>query len=242
VFGTGCDGRIEVEGVGQVELAVDARRTGERDLLVVDVEAPAVCRGPALLLGLVGVEPGPGCGELGTRELRHQWSPVPGDHRPALGAVDVRRVVDGIRWMQVGPLRGGPQDRRLVPVVRASPQPHRPAPHYRDHMDCDDYQRAALRTARDRDAPDEFLHLVLGLVGEAGEIAEKVKKLIRDHHSDLGQLDRDDMAAELGDVLWYAAVLASFLGLSLDDVARRNIDKLADRQRRAVLGGSGDNR
>jgi NTP pyrophosphatase (non-canonical NTP hydrolase) len=109
-------------------------------------------------------------------------------------------------------------------------------------MDCDDYQRAALRTARDRDAPDEFLHLVLGLVGEAGEIAEKVKKLIRDHHSDLGQLDRDDMAAELGDVLWYAAVLASFLGLSLDDVARRNIDKLADRQRRAVLGGSGDNR
>jgi len=109
-------------------------------------------------------------------------------------------------------------------------------------MECDEYQRAALRTARDRDAPDEFMHLVLGLVGEAGEIAEKVKKLVRDHNSDLTQLDRDDMAAELGDVLWYAAVLASFLGLSLDDVARRNIDKLADRQRRGLLGGSGDNR
>jgi NTP pyrophosphatase (non-canonical NTP hydrolase) len=109
-------------------------------------------------------------------------------------------------------------------------------------MDCDDYQRAALRTARDKDAPDEFMHLVLGLVGETGEIAEKVKKLVRDQHSDLDRLDRDDMAAELGDVLWYAAVLADFLGLSLGDIAQRNIAKLADRQRRAVLGGAGDNR
>jgi len=109
-------------------------------------------------------------------------------------------------------------------------------------MDCDDYQRAALRTARDKDAPDEFMHLVLGLVGETGEIAEKVKKLVRDQHGDLGRLDRDDMAAELGDVLWYAAVLADFLGLSLGDIAQRNIDKLADRQRRSVLGGAGDNR
>jgi NTP pyrophosphatase (non-canonical NTP hydrolase) len=113
---------------------------------------------------------------------------------------------------------------------------------YCDVVDCDDYQRAALRTARAKDAPDEFMHLVLGLVGEAGEIAEKVKKLVRDNNSDLAQLDRDDMAAELGDVLWYAAVLADFLGLSMNDVAQRNVDKLADRQRRAVLGGSGDNR
>lgn len=109
-------------------------------------------------------------------------------------------------------------------------------------MNVDDYQQAALRTARDKDAPDEFMHLVLGLVGEAGEIAEKVKKLVRDKNSDLAQLDRDDMAAELGDVLWYAAVLANFLDLSLDDVAQRNVDKLADRQRRGVLGGSGDKR
>jgi NTP pyrophosphatase (non-canonical NTP hydrolase) len=109
-------------------------------------------------------------------------------------------------------------------------------------MDCDDYQRAALRTARPTEAPDEFIHLVLGLVGEAGEIAEKVKKLIRDKNSDLAELDRDDIAAELGDVLWYSAVLANFLDFSLSDVAQRNLDKLADRQRRAVLGGSGDNR
>jgi NTP pyrophosphatase (non-canonical NTP hydrolase) len=109
-------------------------------------------------------------------------------------------------------------------------------------MECDEYQRAAMRTARDKDAPDEFMHLVLGLVGEAGEIAEKVKKLVRDKNSDLAQLDRDDMASELGDVLWYTAVLADFLGLSLDDVARRNVAKLADRQQRDVLSGSGDNR
>lgn len=86
------------------------------------------------------------------------------------------------------------------------------------------------------------MHLVLGLVGEAGEIAEKVKKLVRDKNSDLAQLDRDDMAAELGDVLWYTAVLADFLGLPMNVVAQRNVDKLADRQRRAVLGGSGDHR
>jgi len=109
-------------------------------------------------------------------------------------------------------------------------------------MDCDEYQRAAMRTARDKDAPDEFMHLVLGLVGEAGEIAEKVKKLVRDKGSDLAQLDRDDMAAELGDVLWYTAVLANFLDLSLSEVAQKNIDKLADRQRRSVLSGSGDKR
>ena len=109
-------------------------------------------------------------------------------------------------------------------------------------MECNDYQRAALRTARAKDAPHEFMHLVLGLVGEAGEIAEKVKKLVRDKNTDLAHLDRDDMAAELGDVLWYTAVLADFLDLSLDDIAQRNVDKLADRQRRAVLGGSGDDR
>lgn len=109
-------------------------------------------------------------------------------------------------------------------------------------MDCDEYQRAAMRTARDKHAPDEFMHLVLGLVGEAGEVAEKVKKLVRDKGSDLAQLDRDDMAAELGDVLWYTAVLANFLDLSLSEVTQKNIDKLADRQRRSVLGGSGDKR
>ncbi|PWJ25793.1 NTP pyrophosphatase (non-canonical NTP hydrolase) [Branchiibius hedensis] len=109
-------------------------------------------------------------------------------------------------------------------------------------MECNEYQRAALRTARDKDAPDEFIHLVLGLVGEAGEIAEKVKKLIRDEGADPARLDRDDITAELGDVLWYTAVLANFFDISLAEVAQRNVEKLADRQRRNVIGGSGDRR
>lgn len=109
-------------------------------------------------------------------------------------------------------------------------------------MTFDEYQQKALATARSKDAKDEFVHLVLGLVGEAGEIAEKVKKLVRDHDTDLAQLDRDDMKKELGDVLWYAAVLAEYLDISFDDVASANIAKLADRQKRNVIGGSGDNR
>ncbi len=109
-------------------------------------------------------------------------------------------------------------------------------------MTFDDYQHKALKTARSKDAKDEFVHLVLGLVGESGEIAEKVKKLVRDHETDLSKLDVDDMKKELGDVLWYAAVLANYLDISFDDVAQANIDKLASRQRRGVLGGSGDNR
>ena len=109
-------------------------------------------------------------------------------------------------------------------------------------MRLSDYQARSRRTATYPDAGENIVYPTLGLAGEAGEVAEKVKKLVRDKNSDLAQLDRDDMAAELGDVLWYTAVLADFLDLSLDDVARRNVDKLADRQRRAVLGGSGDNR
>jgi NTP pyrophosphatase (non-canonical NTP hydrolase) len=109
-------------------------------------------------------------------------------------------------------------------------------------MDLDDYQRAALRTAAPRDKRNELLHLVLGLVGESGEIAEKFKKWIRDHDSEESRIDRGDIAKELGDVLWYVAVLADYLDLSLDDIATANLAKLASRQGRGVLGGSGDNR
>ena len=109
-------------------------------------------------------------------------------------------------------------------------------------MDLDEYQRGALRTAAPRDKRNELLHLVLGLVGESGEIAEKFKKWIRDAGSDESLIDRTDIARELGDVLWYLAVLADRLDLSLDDVAAANLAKLASRQRRGVLGGSGDDR
>ncbi len=109
-------------------------------------------------------------------------------------------------------------------------------------MDLDEYQRGELRTASPRDAKNELLHLVLGLVGESGEIAEKFKKWVRDLDSDESRIDRADIAKELGDVLWYAAVLADYLDLSLDDIAKANLAKLASRRDRGVLGGSGDNR
>ncbi|GAA3599515.1 nucleoside triphosphate pyrophosphohydrolase family protein [Kineosporia mesophila] len=109
-------------------------------------------------------------------------------------------------------------------------------------MDLDAYQRGALRTAASREKKNELLHLVLGLVGESGEIAEKFKKWVRDLDSDESRIDRDDLAKELGDVLWYVAVLADYLDLSLDDIAVGNLAKLADRQNRGVLGGAGDNR
>lgn len=103
------------------------------------------------------------------------------------------------------------------------------------------YQELALRTANE-DRPLEFYHRVLGLVGEAGEIAEKVKKLIRDKDGKPSSLDAEDMKKELGDVLWYIATLADYLDVSLEDVAKTNIDKLASRQERGALKGSGDNR
>lgn len=109
-------------------------------------------------------------------------------------------------------------------------------------MTFDEYQKAALKTAADPNKANEFFHLVLGLVGETGEIAEKVKKLIRDQDSDLQKLDKADITKELGDVLWYLAVLANFLDIKLDTVANANLEKLRGRLQRGTLSGSGDNR
>lgn len=109
-------------------------------------------------------------------------------------------------------------------------------------MNLDEYQKLALRTARSKDKKDELFHLLLGLTGEVGEIMEKAKKIVRDHDSDFSKLDTDDLAKEMGDVLWYLAVLANYFDLSLDDIGTKNIDKLASRQSRGTLSGSGDNR
>lgn len=109
-------------------------------------------------------------------------------------------------------------------------------------MTFDEYQKKALLTAAPKTKKNELFHLLLGLVGEAGEIAEKMKKMVRDHDSDEAKIDRADIEKELGDVLWYVAVLADYLDIKLDTVASNNLAKLADRQKRNVLGGSGDNR
>lgn len=78
----------------------------------------------------------------------------------------------------------------------------------------------------------------LGLVGEAGEVAEKLKKSFRDN----AVLDKEDMMKELGDVLFYVAALANLYGGNLQEVAELNVSKLESRQKRGVLQGSGDNR
>ena len=108
-------------------------------------------------------------------------------------------------------------------------------------MTFDDYQKKALST-NINPGTDIFFDRMFGLVGEAGEMADKVKKWIRDDQADWKKLDKDLMASELGDVLWYVATLADTLGFRLDEVARRNVDKLASRHQRNKLKGAGDHR
>jgi NTP pyrophosphatase (non-canonical NTP hydrolase) len=104
-----------------------------------------------------------------------------------------------------------------------------------------EYQQWTLNTAKYPKAGtgdnEELYYLALGLVGEAGEIANKVKKVYRD-----GKRDNDDLAKELGDVMWYAARFASAIGFHLDTVMADNRDKLESRLKRDAIGGSGDNR
>jgi NTP pyrophosphatase (non-canonical NTP hydrolase) len=110
-------------------------------------------------------------------------------------------------------------------------------------MKFDEYQKQALTTVLTTDDTfKDLLHWVLGINGESGEIAEKVKKIIRDKNGAVSDEDRQDLAKEIGDVLWYLAVFANQLGMSLDDIAQQNLEKLQSRKQRGVLGGSGDNR
>jgi len=109
-------------------------------------------------------------------------------------------------------------------------------------MTLNEYHKKAMETAIFPKS-EQFSYPALGLAGEAGEVANKVKKIIRDgateeemHHK------RMDIADELGDVLWYIAALAEACGQSLETIAMNNLSKLADRASRGKLGGSGDKR
>jgi NTP pyrophosphatase (non-canonical NTP hydrolase) len=108
-------------------------------------------------------------------------------------------------------------------------------------MELSEYQRLSRRTA---EYPREawLVYPALGLAGEAGEVAEHVKKSIRDDGGEVLGPRREAMAKELGDVLWYLAQLATELGLDLDEIAQANLEKLLSRQQRGVLAGSGDDR
>lgn len=97
-------------------------------------------------------------------------------------------------------------------------------------MTLDDYQRQAVADARDQGS--ELIQRVLGLAGESGEIADKIKRWYRDHQGDPARLDRRTLGAELGDALWYVAALADYLGLTLEEVAQGNLRNRADRRAR----------
>ena len=110
-------------------------------------------------------------------------------------------------------------------------------------MTFDEYQKRAITTNLVKDDRfKELMQQVLGLGDEAGEVLALFKKWIRDHDTDPAKLDVETVKKELGDIVWYVAVVAHDLDLSFDDIVRANIEKLADRQKRGVLGGSGDNR
>jgi len=87
-----------------------------------------------------------------------------------------------------------------------------------------------------------MLYVTLGMMGEAGEIAEKLKKIIRDKSCEIDETDKALLIKEDGDVVWYAGAVAQELDSSLEQVALANIEKLESRKQRGVLGGSGDNR
>ena len=108
-------------------------------------------------------------------------------------------------------------------------------------MELNEYQKRALETAL---YPKEvrILYPTLGLTGEAGEVADKVKKVIRDNDGDFSVERRLEIAKELGDVLWYISTLANDLGYTLEEIVELNNRKLSSRKERGVISGNGDNR
>jgi NTP pyrophosphatase (non-canonical NTP hydrolase) len=109
-------------------------------------------------------------------------------------------------------------------------------------VDLQAYQAETAKTARYPDVGANPVYPTLGLCGEAGEVAEKVKKVLRDQGGRFNADTRAALALELGDVLWYLARLASELDLDLGAIAEANLAKLASRAERNVIGGSGDER
>ena len=108
-------------------------------------------------------------------------------------------------------------------------------------MDFNNYQFRASQTAV---YPQEkaLEYLSLGLVSEAGEVAGKVKKLIRDNDSQMTEENREQLILEIGDVLWYVAQLCTTLKENMGAVAQKNADKLSARKSNNTIHGSGDNR
>ena len=109
-------------------------------------------------------------------------------------------------------------------------------------MELNDYQRESRKTALYPDVGSNVIYPTLGLVGEAGEVADKVKKILRDKKGVFDKNSKDAIKFELGDVLWYISQLSSELGYKLEEVASANLQKLNSRKSRGKIQGSGDNR
>lgn len=113
-------------------------------------------------------------------------------------------------------------------------------------MDFDEYQGKIKEFDFFSETKDysqvAFVEKVLGLTGEAGEVADKVKKVLRDKNGVMNEVDAMEIAKELGDTLWYLASIARYIGYPLSEVAKMNVEKLSDRKNRNVLHGEGDNR
>uniref|UniRef100_A0A7S1A2P2 NTP pyrophosphohydrolase MazG-like domain-containing protein n=1 Tax=Noctiluca scintillans TaxID=2966 RepID=A0A7S1A2P2_NOCSC len=113
----------------------------------------------------------------------------------------------------------------------------------RCRLDFVTYQQEAMRTAfYPGRGSGNVAYAALGLAGESGEVANKVKKVIRDDGGVCSDARRLELASEVGDVLWYAAAMAEELGVTLEDIAQSNLMKLKLRQQSGSLGGSGDHR
>lgn len=113
-------------------------------------------------------------------------------------------------------------------------------------MEFDEYQKKAAKYDL-ADATSDlksvgFIEKVLGLVGEAGETADKIKKILRDKDGKASDEDRALVVKELGDTLWYIASIARYFDISLSEVASGNIEKLESRRQRNKLHGEGDER
>lgn len=109
-------------------------------------------------------------------------------------------------------------------------------------MDFNDYQTKSRKTAGYPSIGHPVIYPALGLVNEAGEVAGKIKKVFRDIGGEINEETRQALKAELGDVLWYIAQVATELELSLDEIAEHNISKLYNRLERGTIKGDGDNR
>tara|TARA_B100000700_G_scaffold212024_1_gene233065 strand:- start:2507 stop:2836 length:330 start_codon:yes stop_codon:yes gene_type:complete len=109
-------------------------------------------------------------------------------------------------------------------------------------MELNHYQKESRKTALYPDVGNNAIYPTLGLVGEAGEVADKVKKILRDKNGVFDEVSKNSIKFELGDVLWYISQLSTELGYELEDVANTNLEKLNSRKIRGKIQGEGDNR